>query len=72
MGTTHTINLNEIKDPHERAEYVRSITNGIGAEVVIECSGVPAAFNEGLDYLAKGGTYLIMGQTSGRRGSDTQ
>ena len=66
-GATHTINLNEIKDPHERAEYVRSITNGIGAEVVIECSGVPAAFNEGLDYLAKGGTYLIMGQTS-RRG----
>ena len=65
-GATHTINLNEIKDPHERAEYVRSMTNGIGAEIVIECSGVPAAFNEGVDYLAKGGTYLIMGQTSRR------
>lgn len=66
-GATHTINLSEMKDAEERADYVRSMTGGIGAEIVIECSGVPAAFNEGMDYLAKGGTYLIMGQTS-RRG----
>ena len=66
-GATDTINLNEIKDPHERANKVREMTNGIGAEVVIECSGYPPAVAEGIDYLAKEGKYLIMGQTS-RRG----
>lgn len=65
-GATHTINMKDIPDAHDRAEYVRSITGGIGAEIVIEGTGVPAAFNEGVDYLAKGGTYLIMGQTSRR------
>lgn len=65
-GATHTINMKDIPDAHDRAEYVRSITGGIGAEVVIEGTGVPAAFNEGVDYLAKAGTYLIMGQTSRR------
>ncbi|MCI8993080.1 MAG: zinc-binding dehydrogenase [Eubacterium sp.] len=65
-GATQTINMKEITDAHERAEYVRSVTGGIGADVVIEGTGVPAAFNEGIDYLAKFGTYLIMGQTSRR------
>lgn len=65
-GATHTINLNEIKDSHERANLVREMTGGIGAEVVIECSGFPPAINEGIDYLAKEGKYLIMGQTSRR------
>lgn len=65
-GATHTINMKDIPDAHDRAEYVRSITGGIGAEIVIEGTGVPAAFNEGVDYLAKAGTYLIMGQTSRR------
>lgn len=65
-GATHTINMKDIPDAHDRAEYVRSITGGIGADVVIEGTGVPAAFNEGIDYLAKAGTYLIMGQTSRR------
>lgn len=65
-GATNIINLNEIKDSHERAEMVRKMTGGIGADVVVECSGFPPAFNEGLDYLAKGGKYLVMGMTSRR------
>lgn len=65
-GATDTISLNDIQDSHERANKVREMTNGIGAEVVIECSGYPPAINEGIDYLAKEGKYLIMGQTSRR------
>lgn len=65
-GATDTINLNEVKDSHERAEMVRKMTGGVGAELVVECSGFPPAFNEGMDYVAKGGTYLIMGMTSRR------
>ena len=65
-GATDTINLSEIKDPHERANLVREMTGGIGADLVVECSGFPPAINEGIDYLAKEGKYLVMGQTSRR------
>lgn len=63
-GATHTINMNEIKEPKDRAQKIRDMTNGIGAEVVIEATGHPGAINEGIDILAKSGTYLILGQTS--------
>jgi threonine dehydrogenase-like Zn-dependent dehydrogenase len=31
---------------------------------VVEGSGVPMAFNEGLDIIQKGGRYLVLGQSS--------
>jgi threonine dehydrogenase-like Zn-dependent dehydrogenase len=40
------------------------LTNGRGPELVIEGSGVPSAFNEGLDLIQKGGRYLVLGQSS--------
>jgi threonine dehydrogenase-like Zn-dependent dehydrogenase len=63
-GATHTINIDEVKDPAARADVVRSLTSGRGPEVVVEASGVPMAFAEGLDMIQKGGRYLVMGQTS--------
>ena len=45
-------------------EEILAFTEGRGPEVVIEASGVPAAFNEGLDMIQKGGRYLVLGQTS--------
>jgi L-iditol 2-dehydrogenase len=63
-GATHIINMDEIKDPGERQKIVLSLTSGRGAETVIECTGVPQAFNEGFGLLMKGGTYLIEGITS--------
>jgi threonine dehydrogenase-like Zn-dependent dehydrogenase len=48
----------------QRKEKILSLTNGRGPELVVECSGVPAAFNEGLDMVQKGGRYLVIGQTS--------
>jgi threonine dehydrogenase-like Zn-dependent dehydrogenase len=63
-GANHTINIDEVRDPLARREQILSITEGRGPEVVVECSGVPQAFNEGLDVIRKGGRYLVMGQTS--------
>ncbi len=45
----------------ERIETVRSLTSGLGADVVIEASGNPAAIPEGLDILRDGGTYAVGG-----------
>jgi len=63
-GADHVINIDEIKDPALRKEQILGLTNGRGPEIVVEGSGVPAAFNEGLEMIQKGGRYLVMGQTS--------
>ena len=63
-GADHVINIDEIKDPSQRKDQVLELTNGRGPDVVIEGSGVPAAFPEGLEMIRKGGRYLIIGQTS--------
>lgn len=63
-GADYVINIDEMKDPAQRKERVLELTNGRGPEIVIECSGVLAAFNEGLDMIQKGGRYLVLGQTS--------
>ena len=63
-GASHVINIDDVKDPAQRKEQVLTLTHGRGPEVVIEGSGIPAAFNEGLDMIQKGGRYLVMGQTS--------
>jgi threonine dehydrogenase-like Zn-dependent dehydrogenase len=51
--------------PEERADLVRSMTEGRGADVIIEAAGRKAAFDEGIELLAEGGRYLILGLYSG-------
>ena len=63
-GATDVINIDEVKDAGERKKQILALTSGRGPEVVVECSGAPIAFNEGLDMIQKGGRYLVMGQTS--------
>ena len=46
----------------ERLERVRNATNGRGADVVMEFTGNPGAFNEGLDLIRRGGRYVVVGQ----------
>ena len=48
-------------DPEKRVRLVRSFTDGLGADFVVECAGSPEAFTEGLRYARNGGTYLNLG-----------
>ena len=43
---------------------INELTGGRGPELVVECSGYPPAFNEGIDMVQKGGRYLVVGMTS--------
>jgi len=61
LGATATLNLETTPKEEERVQAVRDLTDGRGAEVVIEAAGVVAAFGEGLKLTAKGGRYLIVG-----------
>ncbi len=63
-GADHVIDIDEHKTAEERKEIILGLTQGRGPENVVEGSGVPAAFNEGLEMIQKGGRYLILGQSS--------
>lgn len=66
LGAAHLIDLSTTTAEERRDEVLR-LTGGRGAEVVIEAAGVPEAFAEGLDLLARGGRYLVSGLYSGER-----
>lgn len=57
-------------DEPDRVEAVLGATDGIGADVVLDCSGVPATFVEGLamvrpgGVLVEAGTFVDMGAVS--------
>ena len=50
------------RSPPDRVSWVKDLTGGRGGDIVVEASGVPAAFVEGLDMVANGGRYVIVGQ----------
>ncbi len=45
----------------ERIQMVRDMTQGRGADLVIECVGYPQVLREGLEMLRKGGMYIETG-----------
>nr|AGS49338.1 putative alcohol dehydrogenase [uncultured bacterium esnapd2] len=52
--------VNVVETRNALAEVV-DLTGG-GADLVIECAGVPSAFGEGLRLARRGGSYLVVGQ----------
>jgi len=61
FGADLCISLEE-STAQERLEMVQALTGGRGADIVLEFTGVPAAFVEGLHLCRKGARYLIVGQ----------
>lgn len=61
FGADQTISVERIS-PAERTDLVRSATDGRGADIVMEFTGHPQAFNEGLDLIRRGGRYVVVGQ----------
>ncbi|MDP2728386.1 MAG: zinc-binding dehydrogenase, partial [Dehalococcoidia bacterium] len=62
-GADVTIDLEEISDPDKRQEIILGLTEGRGADLVIECAGPAAAFQEGLELVRRGGRVLVIGST---------
>ncbi len=61
FGATDAISFEEFPSVESRIERVHELTAGRGADLVIEAAGVVAAFSEGIQLVAKGGTYLVCG-----------
>jgi L-iditol 2-dehydrogenase len=60
MGADVIINYNKL-DRKRCLETIRELTDGRGADIVVECAGLPEAISEGLDYLRSGGFYIETG-----------
>jgi len=63
LGADHVLNASSTTK-EERREFVRQLTGGRGADVVVECAGVPQAVTEGLELLRLGGLLVEAGNFS--------
>jgi threonine dehydrogenase-like Zn-dependent dehydrogenase len=64
FGADHAIDLREVADRKDRVNLVRSLTGGLGADVVCDFVGFPQVIPEGIEMLRAGGTYLEIGTIS--------
>jgi len=61
LGADYVIDMKQFKTADERVAKVNGLTGGMGADVVIECVGVPAAVPEGIDMTRRGGKFVEVG-----------
>lgn len=61
-GATDVVSVLDVPEPEARVEAVRELTDGQGAEIVMEWSGARTAFSEGLDMVRRGGRFVVGGQ----------
>lgn len=62
LGVDDVLDLANAPQASDRVAWVRERTSGRGADVVIEATGNPAAFPEGLEMLRDAGRYVMVGQ----------
>ena len=63
LGADHIVNVGKTSK-EDRLKIVRDLTHGRGADMVIECAGVPQAVPEGLDMLRISGLFVEAGNFS--------
>ena len=61
LGADYIIDMRSFTDRGSRVAEVKRLTSGIGADVVIECAGVPEAFAEGIELTRRGGRFVEVG-----------
>ena len=63
-GPDHIIDMRDLKTPDDRAGRVRELTDGWGADVVVDVAGFPAVVAEGMKMMAQGSRYVEIGNIS--------
>ncbi|UOY02616.1 zinc-binding dehydrogenase [Blastococcus sp. PRF04-17] len=61
FGATDTVDLSDHPEPKDRVAAVQDLTGGIGADMVLEVTGVPAAFVEAVELARVGGRIASVG-----------
>ncbi|MEV7394437.1 zinc-binding dehydrogenase [Streptomyces sp. NPDC091215] len=63
FGAHHTVDLSLAADGEERIAMIRELTGG-GADVVVDLTGVPSAFAEGVQMVRPAGRFVSVGSVS--------
>ena len=61
FGADETINIEEFNTPETRISRVRELTDGRGADIVVELVGRADLLKEGIEMLSNGGTFVEIG-----------
>ena len=61
MGADHVIDMREVQDGRQRTAAVKKLTDGWGADLVVEVVGRADAMPEGVRMMGRGGRYLTLG-----------
>ncbi len=61
FGADEVIDIDKVRAAAERIALVCESTHGYGADVVLECVGLPPAVVEGMEMCRDGGKYLVLG-----------
>jgi L-iditol 2-dehydrogenase len=61
LGADEVIDIEAVPEA-DRPDAVRALTGGRGADITIECTGVPSAVGEGLRMTRDAGVYVVVGQ----------
>jgi 5-exo-hydroxycamphor dehydrogenase len=64
LGATTTVDIDATTEP-QRADIVRKLSNGRGADLIVEAAGRREALTEGMELLGRNGRYVILGLYSG-------
>lgn len=67
FGADYTINVSEFNTENTRKERVLELTEGRGADIVLELVGRPELLAEGINLLTNGGTFVEIGNISPQR-----
>ena len=64
FGADELVDMRTFSTPEARVGRVRELTNGLGADVVLEVAGIPEAFLEAINLVRNGGRVLELGNIS--------
>ncbi len=53
--------MNPISEGKDLREHIFSLTNGIGADLVFDCAGVPFSFQNSINFVKSGGQVMVVG-----------
>jgi L-iditol 2-dehydrogenase len=60
-GADEIVDMRQYSTSEDRIKRVSELTEGIGSDITIECTGVPDAFREGIEFTKRGGKYVEVG-----------
>jgi threonine dehydrogenase-like Zn-dependent dehydrogenase len=64
FGADELLDLRDLPEPAQRIKRVKELTDGWGADVVMDVAGFPQVVEEGLQMAASGGRYVEIGNIS--------